>query len=563
MDKMKYKNIEQVTFYILLTVTALWFTFFINRGIDVTDAAYCFVKYKYAFVNKDVINVGTFLTDLAGACVYHLSSTGQVLLLSVSHWLLYMGSGVIVYQCLKKYVPRLLLLAAVLCGSFFSLTWIRVLHYNSTSMFMQTAAICVLIKGIEKENIRYYVFSGILLGLNIFFRLPNVLQVCVGAGILWYFGICKKEWKRGFQRIAAYGLGVAGGFLAGAGLCFLVLGKEKIMAYFFKTANTAMDSQSSHGIWPILLGLFRGARNGLRGWAHYGILIVAVLVIWNLMAGKKKLLSQRERIVYIVLAGIMVLYGIFLGCRLDIAQFILMTGPCIWCVVFAGIFYYRKINAFMSAVCAVSFCAEAVLCIGTDVGWYYHVVFMIFPLSVCISEVYNCQSVRLKRNLILCAAVVGAMVFAAGVKYATSYVYRDAPNNELKYPVMAEEYKGIRTSKERAGYLDELLQVLNEFEGEELLSYGDCNIGQIIADMPPLLSRIWVDLAGYPIDTFETELEEAIEQKGYPVVLIADLDQDGEFRSMEKLEIIKDLLREGEYTEYYKNEWYCVYKPGK
>lgn len=79
--------------------------------------------------------------------------------------------------------------------------------------------------------------------------------------------------------------------------------------------------------------------------------------------------------------------------------------------------------------------------------------------------------------------------------------------------------------------------------------------------MPPLLDRIWVDLASYPIDTFETELEEAIEQKGYPVVLIADLDQDGEFRSMEKLEIIKDLLREGEYTEYYKNEWFCVYKP--
>lgn len=139
------KNIEKICFYVLLGITVLWFFFFINKGVDVTDSAFYLVKYKYGFMeNMDVVNTGTFLTDLLGTGIYHLCDKGQVFLLNLSSWLLYMGSGFIVYHRLKKYVPRLLLLISIFGGSLFSLTWVHVMNYNATSMFMQTLAICIL-----------------------------------------------------------------------------------------------------------------------------------------------------------------------------------------------------------------------------------------------------------------------------------------------------------------------------------------------------------------------------------------------------------------------------------
>lgn len=155
------------------------------------------------------------------------------------------------------------------------------------------------------------------------------------------------------------------------------------------------------------------------------------------------------------------------------------------------------------------------------------------------------------------------MLFAVGGKYATSFVYRDAEMAELKFPVSVKEYRGIQTSRERAEYLNELDEVLEDLEGQELLSFGRFNIGHVIADMPPILGRVWVDLEGYSVYTFEEELESAVEKKGYPVILIADLEQDGQYTSKEKLDVINKMLQEGDYTKYYENEWYYVYVPEK
>lgn len=564
MDTRKLQKIEKVSFYILLGITVSWFFLYINKGIDVTDSAYYFTKYKYGFVeNMEVVNTGTFLTDLLGTGIYHLSGTGQVFLLSFSSWLLYMGSGLLVFQCLKKYVPRVLLILSVLGGSLFSLTWVHAMNYNATSMFMQTVAICILIKGIEQEKIRYYVLSGIVYGLNVFFRVPNILHICTGISIVWYFFCCKKEWKKCVYSAGAFGLGVAGGGIAAGGLAFSLLGKEKVISYFFKTASTAGDAQSNHGIRPMLQKIAMNTRQGIQDWLHYGILLLAILVVWNLLIRNKERLSVKEWSLYAGLCAVLVLYGIYVGWKLESVQLPWMLGPCIVCIMLAGAFYYRKTNALLSTICVITFCAETVLCIGTDNGWYYQVVFLIFPLCACIGGVYNCRDIGLRRNLILCTAFVAAILFTVGGLYSFQFVYRDAPNGELKYPIQAEEYKGIYTSKERAEYLNELDGVLKELEGQELLSFGEFNIGHVIADMPPFLGRVWVDLESYPVATFEMELESAIEKKGYPIVLIADLNQNGQYMSMEKLDVVRRMLREGNYIKYYENEWYCIYRPGK
>lgn len=562
MKTTNYKVIKQAVFFLLLFITVVWFFPFMVKGIDTTDMAYYLINYKYFFSSDvDLRSVGTIFTDLLGAGIYHLRNSGQAMLLAVCHWALYMGSGLIVYRCLKNYVQKHLLLLGILGGSLFSLTGIHIMNYNATSMFIQTMAICVLIRGIEKERSRFIVTAGIIFGVNTFFRLPNILQICVGISILWYYALGKGEVKTGIIKCAQFAGGVFGGWTAGGTAVLLIAGKEKVLAYFFRTSNMLGSSENSHGIVNILTKLYVGAKEGIKNWVIFGSVLLIILIIWNLLVKKAKFHAVIEKKVFICFGILTVLYGIYAGWKLEYLQFYQMIGMCILVVMAAGAVYYRKRNLLVSSVCVITFCAEAVLSIGTDNGWNYQVVFLIFPLCACLLAVSSCTQESLRKNFMLCMLFTAAMLFVVGVRYATQYVYRDAPNNQLKYTVNAEEYSGFLTSKERAEYIDDLEVALEPLKNEYLLSYGDFNTGYVITDMKPLPNRVWIDLQSYPSEQFKKDIYDGIKEKNYPVIILADLDQDGVYRSEEKLEIIEAVMKEGHYQEYYVNDYYKIFTP--
>ncbi|MCB6203662.1 glycosyltransferase family 39 protein [Extibacter muris] len=562
MKKVNYKTLKQIVFLVTLVFTAVWFFPFMTKGIDVTDMAYYLVKYKYFFSpDLELKSLGTFFTDLLGSGIYHIRNSGQVMLLIICHWALYMGSGLIVYRCFRNYVQRQLLLLAILGGSFFSLTWVHVMNYNATSMFFQTLAICVLIKGIEQERTRYIVLSGVVIGINTFFRLPNILQISVGISILWYFAFCKKEVKVGFIRCIQFAGGVLGAWVAGGVLALFIVGKEEIISYLFQTTDTLGNAESSHGISSILSDLYIGAKEGIKDWFFWGSILLVVLVAWNCFIIWNKSREVKEKIVYFCVGIAIFLYGGYVGCRLEYLQFYQMIGVCILMLMLVGAFYYRKRKPLVSAVSVMTFCAEAVLSIGTNNGWNYQVVFLIFPLSVCILVVWSCKEEVVRKNVMFCTIFVASMALVVGARYATQYVYRDASNDQLKYAVNAKEYRGIYTSKERAEYIDELQMVLEPYNEMSLLTYGDFNIGCVITDMQPFISRIWVDLEGYSIESMKKDLRSGIKKRGYPVIVLADLDKNGVYRDASKLNLIESVILEGEYRLLYTNDYYKVYIP--
>ena len=562
MNTTNNNNIKRVAFFLLLILTVVWFFPFMVRGIDTTDMAYYLIKYKYFFSSDvDLRSVGTIFTDLLGAGIYHLRDSGQAVLLAVCHWALYMGSGLIVYRCLREHIQKHLLLLGILGGSLFSLTGIHIMNYNATSMFFQTLAICVLIRGIEKEQTMYIVISGIIFGLNTFFRLPNILQISVGIGILWYYVFGKGEVKTGIIKCLQFAGGVFGGWAVGGTAVLLIVGKEKVLSYLFRTSNMLGSSENSHGLVNILTKLYVGAKEGIKNWIIFGSVLLIILIIWNLLVNRAKFCAVKEKKVYVCFGILTIFYGIYVGQQLEYLQFYQMIGLCILVVMAAGAFYYRKKNLLVSSVCVMTFCAEAVLSIGTDNGWNYQVVFLIFPICACLFTISSCRHESVRKNIMLCMLFTAAMLFAVGIRYATQYVYRDAPNNQLKYTVNAKEYSGFLTSKERAEYIDDLEVALKPLKNEYLLSYGDFNIGYVITDMKPIPNRVWIDLQSYPSEQFEKDVYDGVKEKGYPVIILADLDQDGVYRSEEKLEIIETVMKEGHYQEYYVNDYYKIFTP--
>lgn len=564
MKKDKFIKIEHLLFYTMLFVTIVWFFFYINKGIDVTDQAYYLARYKYYFDSEvNVKSMGTFLTDIAGAIIYKIIGSNQVLILSVCSWALYMGSGLLIYKTLEKYVPKLLLLLVILSGSLFSLTWVHVMNYNATSMFIQTLAICILIRGIGNEKQWYLFASGAVFAVNTFFRLPNVLEAGIGICILWYFIFCKKESiKEAFKKIGIYAAGLSFGWCIGLILALLALGYEQIFWYLGQTANTAVGIDTSHGISNILSNLYDGIVIGIKSWGRYGTIILVISGIWILVRLQFNLSQKQKKVYYLINCILLFFYGLVIGSFLDPSHFCMMFGIYTLVLMILGVLYYQKKNPFISTICVIFLCAEAILCIGTNTGWGYQRVFMIFPTCICLLTIWNFSNKMFKEILGLCAVFMIVLQLTVGYGYATNYVYRDAPNPQLKYEITAEEYNHIKTSKERAGYLNEFIEVMKPFNTESLLAYGDFNIGYIITDMKPFFGKVWPDLESYPMKTFEMELKEGIKKRGYPVIVLADLEQDGLYRDMDKLKMIEKTLKRGEYIEYYSNEWYQIYIPG-
>ena len=289
--------------------------------------------------------------------------------------------------------------------------------------------------------------------------------------------------------------------------------------------------------------------------------MIVVLVVLSLVI---LILKRQEYIVNGTVFGAIVLlvaYGIKISKNIEFLQLFQMLGVCILGVMGIAIFIYMKSCSWLSSACVITFLAEVVFVIGTDNAWNYQVVFLIFPLSMCVLAVCMCKNKIIKSNAVVCMCFVCTVILLVGYRYATQYVYRDANNEELKYSVNAVEYAGVLTAGERAMCLNDLDEKLDSIEGEYLLTYGDCNIPYVFTDKKPFLKKIWVDLESYSEKTFEIDLLKAIQEKGYPIILIADLDLDGKYRSESKLENLQIILNEGNYEEYYKNDYFILYVP--
>ena len=75
----------------------------------------------------------------------------------------------------------------------------------------------------------------------------------------------------------------------------------------------------------------------------------------------------------------------------------------------------------------------------------------------------------------------------------------------MDYEVNIKEYKGIKTSIERAEYLEKLVGILKPYDEYQLIAMGDFAIGYVITDMVPFFSSSWPDLTSFSIERFRKE----------------------------------------------------------
>ena len=586
-------KVERLVWFALLAILILWSLPLVNRGIDVRDTGSYLTKYRYIFDQSMKVNeIHYFLGEVMGGIIYALTPVRKLLALNIASSVLYVASALLLYYGLRKYLSKLLLMLCVLIGTFYSITWIRTLNWNAWTSLWLTLGLLLLMKGLATGSQKYLGTAGFVIAINTYFRFPNMLFLSLILVIFWkeLLVILEEEnwefkklfcWKY-FWRAAKQCLWFFAGAVlaAGAGLilALVILGPDVVMGNLtmLTSVGAGENAENTHSITTGIYLFLLGMKDGAFSWIKYGVVLAAGALgagVLEKQVRKSDATALMFRKVSVIRIAAMLLAGVF-GLWPGLCADILRAHEWVafGAIAFgiAGAFYYGKRDKMLSCLCVSAVAIEGFLTIGTDTGVNFYRVYMGLPLALLMILAFRVQKEASLAGKAMVAnfcrmAAVFTLVFVmlAGIRYASTHVYHDAPNSELTTGINHPDYTGIKTSPERAAALNRLMEELKPYEEEKLLQIGCFNVGVVLTDMKPFFGSSWPDLEYLPMADFEAGLDEAIENGKLPVLLLGTLEESGMNWSPSKFARIKELGESELYQTLYVDEIYTIYVPVK
>lgn len=557
---------KAISLYIVLFIYCTWFFLFVNKGLDITDSAYVLSLYKYIFDSNTQTTIGIALTSIIGGVLWKIIPTAQVLVLCIISAVLYTINGLLVYKMLKKYVQPHALLLMMMGASFYSITWVRVLHYNAWSMFFLTVEIFLLYKWFGNLNKNYIFWCGFLYGVNIWIRLPNCVHgICLFA-VIWYIANHKKK-KELWHHIFTMLLGALAGILVASLLVILVIGVgdvEQGIRSLFSIGMNSADSGNGHSfvsMFDAILSYLKFGLYMLFKWvSQMFFLCMAEYVMIKLI---RKITGKNMP--SIVLMGLNVCFGITYGIYVLHYQYAIETLLS-FCVVLAiilsviGAIIYRKNDICLSSLCILTCLLELVIVFGTNNGVFWNIVFLFLPLGMIACLCLNLFKEYLRNFGIILLAFVETMVILGGFTFANTYVFRDDNLENLTCTVKSDVYKGIKTTEERATLINNIEEQLRELPEGQLLNMGMCNVGSVVSNLAPVI-KAWPDVRTYSYEQFSTDLDSKVKQGELPYVLLVVYEEELTDADKMKYEKIWQMIEEYQYKEVYSDEDFSLYSP--
>ena len=418
---------SKILFYFFVVIAALWAVPLINKGIDVSDTGYYLAKYKYVFDSSVNIRSGSILlSEIVGGLLYRLSGQNQMLILHISTWICYLVSSVLVYILLKRKKEDFFVVCICIIGTMYSFSWIKAFNYNTLSMFIQIIAILFMLYSIKSEKNVYLLISGALLGVNVFVRIPNVLQFLYVLCIVWAYGIKQHNWKVVCKKALWFILGLIIGSLVSAVCVILFIGFDNFLAMVYELFTEVRSSNSGHGLHNMLERVVEGIEYGIQMWSGKLFVVIAgVSILFAFLKGRSAKIRK-----YGFYAGgiICFLLGVRWGIGFQSAH-IMYEMIAVFLIISSFVFLFiDKLSIFESSLALLVLISELILTIGTDNGWYYQSVFMIFPFaSVMVLWIKYICFFSIEKYLKLVICFMFLVISSFGVKYAFTNVYRDAP----------------------------------------------------------------------------------------------------------------------------------------
>ena len=600
-DELKQKKKVNIVNYLPVVILLLYPLRNAARGLDLMDAGYALGNYRFFDGMDQMWKLATYLANVTGVLLSKLPFGDSWIGMNVYCGLLIGMVAAAVYLFLyghygKEYkgISVLLFLAELVA---MSLCWSPVvILYHYLGYLLMTVATMLLFTAITKDNTRYFIASGVILGLCVAVRMPNITYMAFILPLwCWCFwnrqkyATQKGKHNTWFQILLRRTLLCIGSYLVGglvpiAAICvrYGVGAYPDMISSLFGMTDNATDYKPT----SMVMAMF-GDYIQYSVWLllFLAYMIVGMLAIWGINRFLRDEIKNKITNVFktFYTAGLLVVlrfcygrgmfnfdYSAYFSMYKWVTVYLLLVILlCIWCLLNKNSKMERKLWSVFLLVTIL------ITPLGSNNGLYPIInnLFLVAPISLLLLvEVFE-QSrkaayglpFRITLNFVLVCTAVQSILFGIGFVFHDAGVQTDAEQLMLKCTKVAD---GLTTTLEKKVALAELDQYLyeNGLHKKQVILYGDIPAIAYLFDMEPAVFSTWADLDSKSIDILRTELDELSKNgniQELPAVIFGRSSverltkEDG--LAYQKLELIQSFLEKNGYEQTFCNASYIVY----
>lgn len=585
MKSLENKRVNDKTILFLKSLIVIWPFLFIWQGLDMTDTGYLLTGGQQIFIEPQNIQFSYLLSFLINGSWNRLAGSLGLMGAYLGGAVLYLLTAVCVYVALKKVVPEKILLLGVLISIMIP-NLMRYITYNNLTSLFFVAGSGIMIAAFRKKSSPCYFLSGILFGLTVYLRLPNIVSIFLFVAIIIGHFLDDGSWKDNIKESLSF----LAGFASAVVIPFIILHMAGLSGQYVETFhrlwNIMTDPSSHHSGGGLLKKLIMDSDKTFAAFFKGFLVLAIVAKITD--SSKKKTLSMGMMAIVIV-AVILTGFG-FLGRT---------AGYHFYVIAFSVFILLLQIFGFPHSNREVRFASLLALLVmvfamaGSNTGFSAarYDLWLAFPLSlyglfrmgglnICGAEsadrsnrdltpclcIFSEKGIRMVRNVIC----VSLILFFSILCYRFSY--RDSDRRyQLRYSVDHPKMKYFYTTEQRARAITEALGELSKYcmPGDYLLAYNYIPLIHYLTGTRPYAYHSWPDM--YTPEQLLEKLKQAIvERNVFPPVIRAKYPPLNDSWPQKHLanrgsskhhQVFDEFLKHGKYVQVWENDFFQILLP--
>ncbi len=550
------------------------------QGFDMCDEGWVLTGYQQIFAAPESVEYMFlyYLTQLLGGVWNKLFGFGGIYSFRILSAFVIAFTVFFIYLFNKNHLHSINksdfvigVFCAIICQSY----GVMVFHHNYFTVLLAVLSFYLLLKSYECLSWKLSLWSGFIMGLCAFVRLPNLILFIVVPLIVIYGYIIRKIYNK--KLLLALLFGILLGFLCV--LCLMkILGHydifvSSVIKGVFSAAN---NIDSNHNVHDMLERYFINYKKVSKCVLYiYGALVIYLSIYLSIPTEKK------HYIIRCILNTIFLFFYFYIICSLFRKEDIIFIayGYVTGALFIGSVIFYKKHQYITLLSVLLTILLLYGLPLGSDGGIYNMGRFLIWiplPLSIHILN----RELNFENKNIKIANVIFLLCFSYfGVKSIASQCYFDKGSRFEKTYIINNSLATTLTSKENQKVLNEILKVLSNYikKGDYVLFYQHFATLYYLTETKPYLANPWPWT--YDPENLQKQFEKAEKRYMLPVLVwdkssilswpetYSDFDNENApenyWHKNKRVMLIKEFIKRHDYKLEWQNELFQIWIPGK
>lgn len=548
-----------------IAVLTLWQLLIALFGVDLCDTGYYLTFFENIFKSPDSVeyNFMYYLSGVAGGTLNAvLPEGGKWLAMRIAGVLCNVGVMAILASALRRILPATAVILGFLMVVASLVQFPYTFNNDLMSALLWVAALALTYRGLTGGKRRYLLLAGVIVGMNTFTRIPNVLAV--GLVVMPFLARLynnKVSWRDCWRQCGVMLMGIVLGTLAIIGM-MLALGHWEIFRQNMSDLHgvaTGSSGEASHNAGGMVMEM-------LRFYLQCLLVGLKMLALWCACWLAGRYISNRPLRWAVWLAvAVATVYFMWHQSHIMHPLWVMCVAGLVWVIIKGG---SRAVAAWLGLFMLLVFPlgSDGATNNGGIIAW------MAAPVAALFWQ--------RRENVIFPLAFIAVGL----IQTLTVGAYFDGGALWHKTATIDDSRAAfIHTTPERAQIINATLPELKRFvaEGDTLLCYGSIPMMNHLTGTVPAMGCAWPELLSakalakrlgkLDIRCYEDDSSPAILRQKFNNLgpywseatdgyLEAYSMQDGKFLLQEKMDALKNFLAIRKYQLVWQNDWFALYK---